>query len=174
VVHLYHALAWISEVSSNLIKCPLHVLCVATMPPCHHVVGLLPPLFEKCVVDMFQSAMNDAIAAFQHSLNIYDWHIDGKQLTKLGIPVDAHGPLLEYPPLATLINSFITAFNNLRHCAPLSVKASITAAVERTLMDIAQKLHKLKILSYTNTSALDVGTPLLLSSQSTHIHDIII
>jgi hypothetical protein len=58
--------------------------------------------------------MNDAIAAFTQSLNIYEWyplfpsmplskmrlvlilnqhgrHIEAKQLTKLGIPVDAHG-----------------------------------------------------------------------------------
>lgn len=85
---------------------------------------------------------------------------------------------MEFPPLATLANSFIAAFNNLGYCAPLSVKSVIVTgttsflffasqsvsrtsssssafhftAVETTLLAIAQRLHKVKLLSYNTPS----------------------
>jgi hypothetical protein len=63
------------------------------------------------------------------------------------------GPLLEYPPLATLANSFIVAFNNLRHCAPLSVKSTVTLGIMLLIYVYCQ--YVTLVCSYSGGAYLD-------------------
>lgn len=46
---------------------------------------------------------------------------------------DSAGPpyaLLEHAPLAVLTNGLLAAFNELRHCAPLSLCSSVAAILQ--------------------------------------------
>ena len=46
--------------------------------------------------------------------------------------------LLQHPPLATFTNNVLTAFNGLRHCAPLSLVSAATDSVQSALQAIIQ------------------------------------
>ena len=50
--------------------------------------------------------------------------------------------LMEYQPLAVYTNGLLAAFNELRHCAPLSVRNPATAALQRSLGGAAAALAR--------------------------------
>ena len=70
------------------------------------------------------------------------------------LPISAsHTPtpphtLLDYPPLATLTNALVQAFNDLRQCAPLAVGPEVAQELKRllesTVHDI-QEYHRLGV-----------------------------
>jgi hypothetical protein len=64
--------------------------------------------------------------------------------------------LLEYPPLTVLSNFFVNAANQLRYCAPLSVKSTIAGLAEGALLEVVRKLQSIRGLSYAN-AGLDSG-----------------
>ena len=41
--------------------------------------------------------------------------------------------LLDYPPLASLMNALVTAFNELRQCAPLAMGPEVAQELRRLL-----------------------------------------
>ena len=48
--------------------------------------------------------------------------------------------LLDFPPLATYCNNVLTAFNDLRLCAPFSLAADIARLTDESLHRVASSI----------------------------------
>lgn len=62
-------------------------------------------------------------------MSLLSWQPD-----ELNPPIE----LLQHPPLAAFINSILSAFNNLRHCAPISLASPVTDSVCSALKTVIQ------------------------------------
>ncbi|CAA3013007.1 conserved oligomeric Golgi complex subunit 8 [Olea europaea subsp. europaea] len=91
--------------------------------------SLLPPLFEEAVLNLFSKNMSTDVENFQLVLDSHRW----VPLPAIGFPANSLGEenqddvtpppsLMEHPPLAVFINGVSAAVNELRPCAPLSLK----------------------------------------------------
>ncbi|KAG6556242.1 hypothetical protein Mapa_002183 [Marchantia paleacea] len=104
--------------------------------------GLLPPLFENSVHDLFVRNMSITVENFQHVLDTHRW----VPLPPVGAGVrgdassdDISPPysLMDHPPLASFVNGVLAALNELRHCAPINLKATLAMEVQRSLQSVA-------------------------------------
>ncbi|CAI5532559.1 unnamed protein product [Closterium sp. Naga37s-1] len=112
--------------------------------------GLLPPLFESCVLRMFQRNISFAVDSFHHVLETHRWvplpsmgsaarmGLGGESLDDVAPPYS----LMEHPPLAAFVNGILAALNELRHCAPTAPKQQLAREVERALAVVAGSLGR--------------------------------
>ncbi|CAA0838416.1 conserved oligomeric Golgi complex component-related / COG complex component-related [Striga hermonthica] len=118
--------------------------------------GLLPPLFEEAVLNLFSKNMRTAIENFQLVLDSHRW----VPLPAVGFPAsslneesreDVTPPsnLMEHPPLAVFINGISAAMNELRPCAPLSLKNLLAQELVKGLQAVSDSL-----LRYSTTRML--------------------
>jgi len=54
--------------------------------------GLLPPIFEKRVVSLFEHNMNAAILQFQSALTSHDWFVTVELLSSMGVKTEENSP----------------------------------------------------------------------------------
>ncbi|KAL2629029.1 hypothetical protein R1flu_013715 [Riccia fluitans] len=107
--------------------------------------GLLPPLFEASVNDLFVRNMSITVENFQHVLDTHRW----VPLPPVGAGVrgdsssdDISPPysLMDHPPLASFVNGVLAALNELRHCAPINLKSILALEVQKALQSVADSL----------------------------------
>lgn len=118
--------------------------------------GLLPPLFEEAVLKLFLKNMSTAVENFQLVLDSHRW----VPLPAVGYPAHSVGEesqedvtppsyLMEHPPLAVFINGVSAAMNELRPCAPLSLKHVLAQELIKGLQAVSDSL-----LRYSTTRML--------------------
>ncbi|KAK6118320.1 hypothetical protein DH2020_047891 [Rehmannia glutinosa] len=119
--------------------------------------GLLPPLFEEAVLNLFSKNMRTAVENFQLVLDSHRW----VPLPAVGFPASSLGEvtlddvtppsnLMEHPPLAVFINAGVSAaMNELRPCAPLSLKNVLAQELVKGLQAVSDSL-----LRYNTTRML--------------------
>ncbi|XP_050364255.1 conserved oligomeric Golgi complex subunit 8 [Argentina anserina] len=118
--------------------------------------GLLPSLFEEAVLNLFAKNMSTAVENFQLVLDSHRW----VPLPAVGFPAnsvndenqdDVTPPsyLMEHPPLAVFINGVSAAMNDLRPCAPISLKHMLAQELIKGLQTVADSL-----LRYNTTRIL--------------------
>ncbi|CAN7005384.1 unnamed protein product [Brassica rapa subsp. trilocularis] len=118
--------------------------------------GLLPPLFEEAVLNLFSKNINTAVENFQLVLDSHRW----VPLPSVGFPssginddskddVTPPSYLMEHPPLAVFINGVSAALNELRPCAPLTLKNVIAHELIKGLQAVSDSL-----LRYNTTRML--------------------
>jgi hypothetical protein len=118
--------------------------------------GLLPPLFEEAVLNLFSKNMSTAVENFQLVLDSHRW----VPLPSVGFPssginedskddVTPPSYLMEHPPLAVFINGVSSALNELRPCAPLSLKNVVAHELIKGLQAVSDSL-----LRYNTTRML--------------------
>ncbi|KAG2238351.1 hypothetical protein Bca52824_092382 [Brassica carinata] len=122
--------------------------------------GLLPPLFEEAVLNLFSKNMSTAVENFQLVLDSHRW----VPLPSVGFPssginddskddVTPPSYLMEHPPLAVLVRQYqfcvSAALNELRPCAPLSLKNVIALELIKGLQAVSDSL-----LRYNTTRML--------------------
>nr|XP_027083856.1 conserved oligomeric Golgi complex subunit 8 [Coffea arabica] len=118
--------------------------------------GLLPPLFEEAVLNLFSKNMNTAVQNFQLVLDAHRW----VPLPAVGFPSSTFGEesqedvnpppnLMEHPPLAVFVNGVSAAMNELRPCAPLSLKRILAQELVKGLQGVSDSL-----LRYNTTRML--------------------
>ncbi|EDO31784.1 predicted protein [Nematostella vectensis] len=93
--------------------------------------GLLPPLFQSASLSTFLSATREATRSFEETMSSYTLQAQPSALksTVLSTTSSKTGDtsptppigLLEHPPLAAYTNAVLSAFNELRHCAPVAL-----------------------------------------------------
>ncbi|RZC84836.1 hypothetical protein C5167_047621 [Papaver somniferum] len=106
--------------------------------------GLLPPLFEDAVLNLFSKNMATAVENFQVVLDSHRW------VAALPTGFSTNGPsaesqedvtppsyLMEHPPLAIFVNA---AMNELRPCAPVSLKLVLAQEVIKGLRAVSDSL----------------------------------
>ncbi|CAK7352894.1 unnamed protein product [Dovyalis caffra] len=118
--------------------------------------GLLPPLFEEAVLNLFSKNMSTAVENFQLVLDSHRW----VPLPAVGFPSNSVGEehqedvtppsyLMEHPPLAVFINGVSAAMNELRPCAPVSLKHVLAQKLIKGLQAVSDSL-----LRYNTTRML--------------------
>ncbi|RWR80055.1 conserved oligomeric Golgi complex subunit 8 [Cinnamomum micranthum f. kanehirae] len=111
--------------------------------------GLLPPLFEDAVLNLFSKNMNAAVENFKLVLDSHRW----VPLPSIGFGTngaaeesqdDVTPPsyLMEHPPVAVFVNGVSAAMNELRPCAPVSLKSILAQEVVKGLMTVSDHLLK--------------------------------
>nr|GMD87394.1 conserved oligomeric Golgi complex subunit 8 [Ipomoea batatas] len=111
--------------------------------------GLLPPLFEEAVLNLFTKNMNTAVENFQLVLDSHRW----VPLPAVGFPASSLGDesqedvtppssLMEHPPLAVFVNGVSAAMNELRPCAPLSLKHVLAQELVKGLQAVSDSLQR--------------------------------
>ncbi|XP_040997355.1 conserved oligomeric Golgi complex subunit 8 [Juglans microcarpa x Juglans regia] len=109
--------------------------------------GLLPSLFEEAVINLFSKNMNSAVENFQLVLDSHRW----VPLPVVGFPAYTVGDnsqedvtppahLMEHPPLAVFVNGVSAAMNDLRPCAPLSLKHLLAQELIEGLRAVSNSL----------------------------------
>ncbi|KAI5082344.1 hypothetical protein GOP47_0002087 [Adiantum capillus-veneris] len=110
--------------------------------------GLLPPLFETSVYNLFSSNMAATIENFQHVLDSHRWislptvGTGNRGLVDGNLSDNADPPyvLMEHPPLAAFVNGVLAALNELRHCAPLNLKDALASELQKALQAVSDSL----------------------------------
>ncbi|CAA3017258.1 conserved oligomeric Golgi complex subunit 8 [Olea europaea subsp. europaea] len=114
--------------------------------------SLLPPLIEEAVLNLFSKNMSAAVENFQLVLDSHRW----VPLPAIGFPANSLGEenqddvtpppnLMEHPPLAVFINGVSAAVNELRPCAPLSLKNVLAQELVKGLQAVSDSLLRYKI-----------------------------
>ncbi|XP_024979317.1 conserved oligomeric Golgi complex subunit 8 [Cynara cardunculus var. scolymus] len=118
--------------------------------------GLLPPLFEEAVLNLFSKNMSTAAENFQLVLDSHRW----VPLPAVGFSSNSFGEesqeditpppsLMEHPPLAVFVNGVSAALNELRPCAPISFKHILAQELVKGLRTVSDSL-----LRYNTTRVL--------------------
>ncbi|CAM6113447.1 unnamed protein product [Calypogeia fissa] len=107
--------------------------------------NLLPPLFERSVHQLLLRNLSITIENFQHVLNSHRWvplPPVGAGLAGNTGPDDMSPPysLMDHHPLAMFVNGVLAALNELRHCAPMNLKAVLALEVRDVLQSVADSL----------------------------------
>ncbi|KAK6912841.1 Conserved oligomeric Golgi complex subunit 8 [Dillenia turbinata] len=128
--------------------------------------GLLPPLFEEAVLNLFSKNMSTAVENFQVMLDSHRW----VTIPSVGFPASSLGDesqedvtppsyLMEHAPLAVFVNGVSAAMNELRPCAPISLKHLIAQELVKGLKAVSDSL-----LRYNATRALKDNESVLFLS----------
>lgn len=118
--------------------------------------GLLPPLFEEAILNLFSKNMSTAVQNFQLVLDSHRW----VPLPAVGFSTSSFGEesqedvtppsnLMEHPPLAVFVNGVSAAMNELRPCASLSLKQILAQETVKGLQSVCDSL-----LRYNTTRML--------------------
>lgn len=118
--------------------------------------GLLPPLFEEAVLNLFSKNMATAVENFEVVLDLHRW----VPLPAVGFSANSFGEeshedvtpsasLMEHPPLAVFINGVSSAMNELRPCAPIRLKHLLVQELVKGLQAVSDSL-----LRYSTTRFL--------------------
>ncbi|KAK8941279.1 hypothetical protein KSP39_PZI010683 [Platanthera zijinensis] len=140
--------------------------------------GLLSNILDKCmhvlsifsaVINLFSKNMSTAVENFQVNMVVLDSH-HWVPLPSVGFPVsgtneesldDVTPPsfLMEHPPIAVFINGVSAAMNDLRPCAPVSLKHILAYEVVNGLQAVSNSLLQYSIVRVLRGS----DSPLFLS-----------
>lgn len=109
--------------------------------------GLLPPLFETSVFNIFIGNMAAAVENFQLVLDSHRWIAlppvgNGSRGVGDDTSSDNAPPyaLMEHPPLAAFVNGVLAALNELRHCAPINLKGMLAVELQQALQSVSDSL----------------------------------
>ncbi|RZC23379.1 Conserved oligomeric Golgi complex subunit 8 isoform B [Glycine soja] len=118
--------------------------------------GLLPSLFEEAVLNLFSKNMSSAVENFQLVLDSHRWvPLPGVGFSAHTVGDENHedvtppSNLMEHPPLAVFINGVSAAMNELRPCAPISLKHVLAQELIKGLQAVSDSL-----LLYNTTRVL--------------------
>ncbi|XP_058099525.1 conserved oligomeric Golgi complex subunit 8 isoform X3 [Magnolia sinica] len=111
--------------------------------------GLLPPLFEDAVLNLFSKNMNTAVENFQLVLDSHRWvPLPAVGFTSNGTTDESQDDvtppsyLMEHPPIAVFVNGVSAAMNELRPCAPVSLKHILAQEVVKGLRAVSETLMR--------------------------------
>lgn len=109
--------------------------------------GLLPPIFEDAVINLFSKNMNTAVENFQVVLDSHRWvplpSVGFSTSVAIEESLDDVTPpsfLMEHPPIAVFINGVSAAMNDLRPCAPVNLKHLLAEELVEGLQAVSSSL----------------------------------
>mmetsp|Transcript_23130 Transcript_23130/g.64257 ORF Transcript_23130/g.64257 Transcript_23130/m.64257 type:complete len:289 (-) Transcript_23130:81-947(-) len=136
--------------------------------------GLLSPVFESCMAALFSTALANALDSFHTSLERHKWMAmpsipyGVKRSNSKGSEVSVDGPdankdggegtedlsppqvLMEHLPLAVFVNSLLQAFNELRHCTPMTLGGVAAQSLQDAVLAVASTMahfHSTRVFS---------------------------
>lgn len=107
--------------------------------------ALLPPLFERTALDLFVQRAAAATQSFRHAMQTttliaHSSFPDAAPGTAVGSVAPLR--LMSHPQLAVLTNAYLSAFNELRECAPLAIAVAVAACFEENMRAASDFLRK--------------------------------
>ncbi|XP_024196494.1 conserved oligomeric Golgi complex subunit 8 [Rosa chinensis] len=123
--------------------------------------GMLPPIFEEAVVNMFSNNVSRAVEGFQLVLDSHRWVLlpaianssfgggGGNDDDDDDDVIEPPYCLMDHPPLAVFVNGVSAAMNELRPCAPLSLKHELSKELIKGLKAVSDYL-----MTYNATSGI--------------------
>uniref|UniRef100_A0A1D1YRN3 Conserved oligomeric Golgi complex subunit 8 n=2 Tax=Anthurium amnicola TaxID=1678845 RepID=A0A1D1YRN3_9ARAE len=109
--------------------------------------GLLPPLFEDAVLNLFSKNMETSVKNFQESLSSHHWvplpavgFMPHGASDEIQDDVTPPSVLMEHLPLAVFVNGVSLAMNELRPCAPLSLRHIMAQQTIKGLQAVSDSL----------------------------------
>uniref|UniRef100_A0A803MKA2 Conserved oligomeric Golgi complex subunit 8 n=1 Tax=Chenopodium quinoa TaxID=63459 RepID=A0A803MKA2_CHEQI len=109
--------------------------------------GLLPSLFEEAVLNLFSKNVATAVENFQLVLDSHRWvplpavgYSGSTASEESQEDVTPPSYLMEHPPLAVFINGVSAAMNELRPCAPVSLKHILAQELVKGLKAVHNSL----------------------------------
>jgi len=126
--------------------------------------GLLCRMFEKAVLDLVTRIIANGTLGFLEAIRQYKWLLPqattafssisasaatGATAAGLNDPPSPPLMLVDYAPIALLCNAYITAFNELRQCAPLALIEPLSEVIKVALRQAAQDLGNYSASNWT-------------------------
>eukprot|EP01114_Cavostelium_apophysatum_P013075 TRINITY_DN3086_c0_g3_i1.p1 TRINITY_DN3086_c0_g3~~TRINITY_DN3086_c0_g3_i1.p1 ORF type:complete len:590 (-),score=143.50 TRINITY_DN3086_c0_g3_i1:10-1779(-) len=111
--------------------------------------GLLVPIFEKAIYNMFSNMITVSTTYFTDTLRNFKPTINSKPLS-LGSTIETKEQLsppyalLDYPTIAIMTNGYLSALNELRHCAVVSLQHRLADRISDSFVSVAQSLQNAK------------------------------
>jgi len=114
--------------------------------------GLLGPIFEQAVFSLFSTSLQNTTLRFTQNLKAQKWTAPPKAIAAAmmtGFENEANSKLappmvlMDYPPLAVLVNGILTAFNELRSCALHSLRESVCGVVTEVVANASLAISDL-------------------------------
>ncbi|GMH37683.1 hypothetical protein BSKO_05556 [Bryopsis sp. KO-2023] len=148
--------------------------------------GLLPPVFEPCMLELFSERMVSAVESFENVLDVHKWVALPSSLVMRGSAqkVESNGQkhsdsdpgpphaLVEHLPIATLVNGVLSALNELRHCAPVSLKKPVVSLMQECLGGVASRMAQYSVthgLDESQEKVFKSGCKALVESAAPHL-----
>ncbi|KAK7487633.1 hypothetical protein BaRGS_00021183 [Batillaria attramentaria] len=104
--------------------------------------GLVAPVFQRAALRYFEAALQEANTKFEENMQSYNLlgltssgglsYGSSSQAGQLYPPT----VLLDFYPLAAYCNHILSAFNDLRLCAPVNLACQVGATLSRSLFDV--------------------------------------
>ncbi|XP_004298490.1 PREDICTED: conserved oligomeric Golgi complex subunit 8-like [Fragaria vesca subsp. vesca] len=111
--------------------------------------AMLIPIFEEAVVNMFSNNVSRAVEGFQLVLDSHRW-VPAPAIANSSVHggggdddddvIEPPYCLMEHPPLAVFVNGVAAAMNELRPCAPLSLKHVLAKELIKGLKAVSDYL----------------------------------
>lgn len=105
--------------------------------------GLLAPIFQRAALNTFTLSLTDANNKFEENMQSYNLlsvTSTGGSTTYTGSSQTGQmyppSVLLDFYPLAAYCNHVLTAFNDLRLCAPVSMACEVSRTLETSLQEV--------------------------------------
>ncbi|KAK5873494.1 hypothetical protein PBY51_018530 [Eleginops maclovinus] len=110
--------------------------------------GQLAPLFQRTAAETFRSAVSEAVERFKEDMNVYTLismpsvlggSIPPQQTPQPGT-LQPPMSLLDFTPLACLLNNFLSAFNDLRLCCPIGLAQDVSACLQDAMSTVTRQV----------------------------------
>lgn len=113
------------------------------------------PMFEDAAFGIFENLVNISNQVFDEMISTHKWVqipsmsnriIDDKDGSKT---VNPPMVLVEHPPLAVYTNGILAALNELRHCAPKTIKDRVAQCLLSSFSRLVSSLQKRKLIDFS-------------------------
>lgn len=121
--------------------------------------GLLPSVFEPCMLQLFSERILAAVENFGNVLDVHKWvSLNTALATQAQVNTVGNGQpspelaaappsdLVEHLPIATFVNGVLAALNDLRHCAAVSLKQPVAALMQECISGVATELSQYSVM----------------------------
>ncbi|KAJ8034875.1 Conserved oligomeric Golgi complex subunit 8 [Holothuria leucospilota] len=109
--------------------------------------GLLAPIFQEAALESFNTSVTEATDKFVSTMQSYTPVVSSSWLSSTTVMSSSSQgdqqlspplTLMDHPPLATYTNAILTAFNDLRLCAPLALVEDVTRTLTESLLSVVK------------------------------------
>lgn len=119
------------------------------------------PMFENAAFGIFDNMLNISDHVFDEMMATHKWIQIPSMSNKLmdngdetSKSVNPPMVLVEHPPLAVYTNGILAALNELRHCAPKSIKHKVASRLQQSFSTLVSLLQKRKLMDFSGDESI--------------------
>ncbi len=118
------------------------------------------PMFEEAAYGIYEKLVDISNQVFDEMISTHKWvqipSMSSKILEENDGSKTVTPPmvLVEHPPLAVYTNGILAALNELRHCAPRTIKDKVAKCLEASFAQLVSSLQKRKLIDFSGDEAV--------------------